>query len=240
MQIEPNTFICADNMEVLRDIPDGFCDLCLTDPPYGLDFPYLSFQDTFENMKKLIELTVPEIRRISKIAAISVPIIHLMVYPQPDWICASTWNTTGQYGKMGVNQWYPIFIYGKDLPGFGSINGMIKGDVFIENGGGSVGFMRSGDENHPCPKPLGPWTKIVRRFSMLGDIVIDPFCGSGTTALACHKTGRRFICIDREPKYIEIAQQRYNDLIAQQDLFGAQDFKESEATDEQQIEMRFE
>ena len=65
--------------------------------------------------------------------------------------------------------------------------------------------------------PLFVWCLL--NYSKPGDLIIDPFCGSGTTALACHKTGRRFICIDREQKYIDIAQQRYADLIAQQDLF---------------------
>ena len=69
------------------------------------------------------------------------------------------------------------------------------------------------------PVPLFVWCLL--NYSKPGDLIIDPFCGSGTTALACHKTGRRFICIDREPKYIEIAQQRYRDLVAQTELFGA-------------------
>ena len=51
-------------------------------------------------------------------------------------------------------------------------------------------------------------------------MILDPFCGSGTTALACHKTGRRFICIDKEPEYIAIAERRYKELIAQGNLFG--------------------
>ena len=78
-------------------------------------------------------------------------------------------------------------------------------------------------------------------------MVVDPFCGSGTTALACHKTGRKFLCIDKDEEYIKIAQQRYADLIAYQDLFGqnedgAQNTSEGRGTDVQhpQVEMRLE
>ena len=100
---------------------------------------------------------------------------------------------------------------------------------------------------HPCPKPLKQWISLLLRTSKPGDLVIDPFCGSGTTALACHKTGRKFLCIDKDEEYIKIAQQRYADLIAQQDLFGqnedgAQNTSEGRGTDVQhpQVEIRLE
>jgi site-specific DNA-methyltransferase (adenine-specific) len=73
---------------------------------------------------------------------------------------------------------------------------------------------------HPTQKPVPLFVWCLLNYSKPGDLVIDPFCGSGTTALACHKTGRKFLCIDKDEEYIKIAQQRYADLIAQQDLFG--------------------
>ena len=73
---------------------------------------------------------------------------------------------------------------------------------------------------HPTQKPVPVFEWCLYHYSKPGDLVIDPFCGSGTTALACHKTGRKFLCIDKDEEYIKIAQQRYADLIAQQDLFG--------------------
>jgi DNA modification methylase len=43
---------------------------------------------------------------------------------------------------------------------------------------------------------------------MPGDTILDPFLGSGTTAVACKRTGRNFIGIEKEPKYVEIALKR--------------------------------
>ena len=45
-------------------------------------------------------------------------------------------------------------------------------------------------------------------FTRSGDLVLDPMSGSGTTALACHALNRRFICIEREHKYVEISRNR--------------------------------
>ena len=52
-----------------------------------------------------------------------------------------------------------------------------------------------------------------------GQIVLDPFMGSGTTGVAAVKMGRRFIGIEREPKYFEIAKQRIDAAQRQENLF---------------------
>lgn len=65
--------------------------------------------------------------------------------------------------------------------------------------------------NHPTVKPL----KLMEYLCTLtktptGGIVLDPFCGSGTTLLAAKRTGREYIGIDREEEYIKIAEARLN------------------------------
>jgi len=72
---------------------------------------------------------------------------------------------------------------------------------------------------HPNEKPLG----LVRHFIGLhtgpNDVVLDPFMGSGTTGVACAKLGRKFIGIEIEPKYFDIACQRIQKAYDQPDLF---------------------
>lgn len=75
------------------------------------------------------------------------------------------------------------------------------------------------EREHPNQKPIELVEIFILNHTKPGDLIIDPFCGSGTTALACHKTGRRFICIDKDPDYIAIAKRRYADAVAQLDLF---------------------
>jgi hypothetical protein len=72
---------------------------------------------------------------------------------------------------------------------------------------------------HPTQKPVPLFVWCLQRFSQPGDLILDPFAGSGTTALACHALGRRFICIEREPEYVGVARQRLRDAQAQGDLF---------------------
>ena len=61
---------------------------------------------------------------------------------------------------------------------------------------------------HPCPKPLLFTEWLVERSSLAGETLLDPFMGSGTTGVACAKLGRKFIGIEIEPKYFDIACRR--------------------------------
>jgi site-specific DNA-methyltransferase (adenine-specific) len=83
-------------------------------------------------------------------------------------------------------------------------------------------------EWHPNQKPIELIELFILAHTKPNDLIIDPFCGSGTTALACHKTGRRFICIDKEQSYIDKAKRRYQELIAQGDLFTKEQPKDLE------------
>ena len=60
---------------------------------------------------------------------------------------------------------------------------------------------------------------MVSNASRQGHTVIDPFMGSGTTGVACVKLGRKFIGIEIEPKYFDIACRRIEAAYAQPDLF---------------------
>ena len=70
--------------------------------------------------------------------------------------------------------------------------------------------------DHPTQKPIKLIRKIVRRTS---GTILDPFMGSGTTGVACAKLGRKFIGIEIEPKYFDIACKRIDKAYAQPDMF---------------------
>jgi len=61
---------------------------------------------------------------------------------------------------------------------------------------------------HPAMFPASLCEKPIRTFSREGDLVFDPFCGSGTTLVAAQRVGRGFIGFDVNPKYAEIARER--------------------------------
>lgn len=62
--------------------------------------------------------------------------------------------------------------------------------------------------SHPTQKPLELLRRLVSMCSKEGDVVLDPFCGSGTTGVACVLLGRKFIGIDLESQYLKLAQAR--------------------------------
>jgi adenine-specific DNA-methyltransferase len=66
----------------------------------------------------------------------------------------------------------------------------------------------TGDGLHPTQKPVMAFVPLITAFSQPGDIVLDPFIGSGTTAVAARALGRRFIGIEIDPAYARIAQHR--------------------------------
>jgi site-specific DNA-methyltransferase (adenine-specific) len=66
---------------------------------------------------------------------------------------------------------------------------------------------------HKCTKPLSLMVKLVMIVADVGQVILDPFVGSGTTLVACLKTGRRGIGIEIEPKYFQIAVERCKRVI---------------------------
>jgi site-specific DNA-methyltransferase (adenine-specific) len=61
---------------------------------------------------------------------------------------------------------------------------------------------------HPTQKPLELLDRIILASTNADDLILDPFCGSGTTGLAAVRLGRRFIGIEKDPQYLQLAQRR--------------------------------
>jgi site-specific DNA-methyltransferase (adenine-specific) len=62
--------------------------------------------------------------------------------------------------------------------------------------------------NHPTQKPLELMTRLIALCTLPGDTVLDPFCGSGTTGVACVSLGRNFIGIDLDQEFLDLATRR--------------------------------
>lgn len=73
---------------------------------------------------------------------------------------------------------------------------------------GQAGGPGGTEAFHPTTKPLPLMLAMVTDFTEPGDIVLDPFAGSGTTGVACIRLGRQFIGIEKDPAYFEIACRR--------------------------------
>jgi site-specific DNA-methyltransferase (adenine-specific)/modification methylase len=78
---------------------------------------------------------------------------------------------------------------------------------------------------HPTEKPLGLMAWCIKQIGN-PETILDPFMGSGTTGVAAIQLGRKFIGIEREPKYFDIACQRIEQAVAQGQLFEPEQTKQ--------------
>ena len=67
---------------------------------------------------------------------------------------------------------------------------------------------------HPTQKPIGILERLIEKYSDESDVIMDTFMGSGSTGVACANTGRRFIGIEKDQKYFDIASDRIADAFS--------------------------
>lgn len=91
-------------------------------------------------------------------------------------------------------------------------------DHWVASGTNPGGISAPRTNHHPTVKPVALMQWLVRLVAREGDLVLDPFLGSGTTGAACAEEGRDFIGIEKEAEYVEIARRRIEAAAAQERL----------------------
>lgn len=205
------TLYCGDCREILPHI--GRFDLLLTDPPYGVDFKgkktkknriakggYLS-GDT-DIGPAVVEMCLPMCDR--GIVFTGNRLMH--DYPKPaDIGCVYCPGGAGS-GPWGFVCLHPMLFYGRPQAGKQqSPASFVSSKIAPRNG-------------HPCPKILEWMTWCLEKGSNIGESVLDPFAGSGTTGVAAKLMGRKCTLIELEEKYCEIAARRLSQGVLP--LFG--------------------
>jgi site-specific DNA-methyltransferase (adenine-specific) len=76
-----------------------------------------------------------------------------------------------------------------------------------------VRFNRTGNKLHPTEKPVDLFKFLIEKSTNPGEIVLDPFAGSATTAVAAIDAGRQFICTEKDEKYFNTALERITSKI---------------------------
>lgn len=196
-----NRIIHGDCINVLKKLPDKFADLVLTDPPYGINLKYDQYKDTEENWYFLIESVLPELIRVSRMVILpSCQIKRLRwIYTNfpPDWLICWYKGSPGHASFIGFNDWEPHLVYGRT-----------KNRLYMHDYFQTKSSPKKGSSGHPCPKPIEWALWLIERATKGGNIVLDPFVGSGTTCLAAKQLNRKYLGIDISQKYCEIARER--------------------------------
>lgn len=123
-------------------------------------------------------------------------------------------DSTPQLNGQGPAQGYECFVCSWGGKGVAKWNAGGKRGVYTHNTN-----QKTRDGRHPTEKPVNLFLEILRDFSVSGETILDPFMGSGTTGVACAKSGRKFIGIEIDGIYFDIACERIRKAYDQPDLF---------------------
>lgn len=188
-------------------VPQLTVDLILTDPPYGMNFQ--SNHRTIKHSKIVgddrmdVDFIITLIMKADRACYVFCRWDNLYMMPPPKsvlvWI-KNNWSMGDLLHEHG-RQWEAICFY----PG--------KNHEFIKRIPDVINADRTGNNDHPTEKPSGLLRIILEANH--GNIILDPFMGSGTTLRAAKDSGRTAIGIEIEEKYCEIAVKR----LAQEVLF---------------------
>ena len=208
----------GDCLSVLPELEAGSVDAVITDPPYGID--YQSARRTDSRLWK------------AKIAGDESPFVWFLpsafrlAAPTACLLCFCRWDVQDAFHKaIGWAGWdcKSQVIWDRESHGMGDLNGCPapQHDViwFGVKGGykfhgdrpkSVVRSMRLGGEElvHPNQKPADLLETLVVDYVPFGGTVLDCFLGSGTTAVACARTGRRCIGIESDPAHFWPASER--------------------------------
>lgn len=243
IEIGNATLYHGDCRDWLGDLPGCFrVDAVITDPPYGVSFSgkvakrrdggitkgksgyVAAFEDSPEYVRAVVVPALESALAIASRGAVTPGTRNMWFYPLPDDV-----GTFFSAAGTGLTSWgfccsQPILYYGK-CPYLAARNGARANSMgqSYPNDANSVG--------HPCAKPLPQMNWLVNRASLSGETVLDPFMGSGTTGVACALLGRKFIGIEVDRAYFDIACRRIEMAQSQPALFSESEMKQAELND---------
>ena len=208
-----NKIIQGDCIEVMKGIPDKSVDLIITDPPYGV-----RKKEEWDNKNDFIEninLWFKEFFRISRYGVIifcaDKMIPYLIEGREKEYQRILIWNKPpgSQFaGACNNRLWYsiePILIFSQNYEELKKNYENDCGYTYQFFDMRTIPFKQYG---HPTTKPVPLMEWLILHFSKKGQIILDPFIGSGTTAVACKETNRNYIGIELNEEYCKIARRR--------------------------------
>ena len=193
LDLPTDRIICADCMDILRTLPDKCIDLVLTDPPYGGSVCRTGGTWAEKYGKKVsswdeapAQEVFDELFRVSK----NQIIWGGNYFDLPPTRCFNVWR------KLTISEAFTMAMCEYCWTSFDS------NAKFWE-------YMPQGSERfHPTQKPVPLIMRQLEEYATPDMLILDPFAGSGTTAIACHNLGMRCISIERDEAYCQQANER--------------------------------
>jgi site-specific DNA-methyltransferase (adenine-specific) len=128
-----------------------------------------------------------------------------------------SWRSASNPTLRDVHEYIMIFSKEKFSRSGKGKESTITGDEFLEYTKSIWSFSPESAERvgHPAPFSIELPYRCIQLYTFKGEVVLDPFCGVGTTCIASLKSGRHFIGIDINPEYVGKANNRISDFLAQ-------------------------
>lgn len=237
--IELNRVMQTDCVKFLENAPANIFDLCFADPPYNLQKMYSGYEDAQAEQEYLnwCDRWLAGIARTLKpggsLFVLNLPkwAIHHAAFLNRQlsfhrWI---VWDALSEPRGKLMPAHYALLWYTKpgalpvvnklpaaDSPKYCLRSACVRkhkrekvevSDVWSDIH--RIKHKRDRDA-HPCQLPEKLMERIIQLASNPGDVVFDPFCGTGTTAVVAKRLGRNFVVTDSDPKYVRITRQRLN------------------------------
>lgn len=211
-----NQVNCIDWQSGIKQVFDNSIDLVVTDPPYGISYRSNRPKKKHKCMQNDSDLVwlgdlCKELKRVCKTEA------HLYVF--------CSWHNIDVF-KQTLAAFFNvknILVWEKNNHGSGDLLGdyapKYEMIIFCSNGSKKLNGGRSSNvikcskmptDNHPTEKPTTLLRHLIEKSSNKGDLVLDAFAGSFSTARACKEIGRDFICFEIEPEYCRTAKNLLN------------------------------
>lgn len=223
MKIEIDTVYNIDCLELMREmVRQGIkADWCITDPPYGIGedgeknhsrgtkrAPAKQFIAKSWDEQRIGEEYFDLMFQCSKNQLIFGGNYYTDILPPTNnWAVWDKRCSDNQKNDFSDCELAWVSLGGARMFRY-LYNGMLQGDMANKD----VRF-------HPTQKPTQLWKKILGYYTKEGDLILDPFMGSFTTAVCCHKMQRHFIGAELDKDYFALGYERYRKETAQMSIF---------------------
>ncbi len=203
------TLLLGDCLDIIPML--GKVDAVVTDPPYGMQFVsghrHIKHSAIMGDDYLPLEHINLSIQLSRRFAYVFCRWDNLGEMPSPTSVLAWVKNnwSMGDLKHEHGRQWEAICFYAR------------ADHEFTKRIPDVIYAPRTGNNLHPTQKPIMLIEQLIR--ANVVDIILDPFMGSGTTGVACVNLGRKFIGIEIEPKYFDIACKRIDQAERQGRLF---------------------
>lgn len=234
--IELNKIHCIDCMDGFKELDDESVDLIVTDPPYFLPAVHYNtrknfsrnfadlgilehfFRDVFREIARVLK---PSGRAYVFCDGQSYPLFYYHMYPFCKSVRPLIWDKKTSINGYSWRHQHEIVIFAE-----------MPKTTPVRTGDGDVLQLRAvkvDDREHPAEKPVELLKMFIEKSSAEGDIVLDPFAGSGSTLEAAKALNRRYVGFEKSREYALIAEKRLSDvdILATQQRLSTTDEDES-------------